>query len=114
MPGAVRCWTGGADEESVGVRAQANTGHGIGGGGPPVIRYLVMRLLGVVAVVWIIGSVTFALMHAVPGGPWDESKGQLPAETKELIRHKYGLDRPLEVQYVEYWSNVIRGDLGIP
>ena len=57
--GAVRCWTGGADEESVGVRAQANTGHGIGGGGPPVIRYLVMRLLGVVAVVWIIGSVTF-------------------------------------------------------
>jgi len=79
-----------------------------------VIRYLIQRIIGIVLVLWMIGTVTFGLMHAVPGGPWDESKGQLPVETKELIRHKYGLDRPLHEQYVEYWVNVLHGDLGIP
>jgi ABC-type dipeptide/oligopeptide/nickel transport system permease component len=79
-----------------------------------MFRYVLLRIVGIVAVLWFVGTVTFFLMHAVPGGPWDESKGQLPAEVKEMISRKYGLDRPLLAQYVDYWVSLLHGDLGIP
>ena len=77
-------------------------------------RYLLLRLIGIVGVIWLIGTITFFLMHAIPGGPWDETKGSLPPEVKENISRKYGLDRPLAEQYLGYWANLLRGDLGIP
>jgi len=77
-------------------------------------RYLLLRLIGIVGVIWLIGTITFCLMHAIPGGPWDETKATLPPEIKENIKRKYGLDRPLYEQYVGYWANLVRGDLGIP
>ena len=77
-------------------------------------RYLLLRLVGIVGVIWLIGTITFFLMHAIPGGPWDETKGSLPPEVKENISRKYGLDRPLAEQYLGYWANLLRGDLGIP
>ena len=77
-------------------------------------RYLLLRLIGIVGVIWLIGTITFFLMHAIPGGPWDETKGSLPPEVKENISRKYGLDRPLAAQYLGYWANLLQGDLGIP
>lgn len=77
-------------------------------------RYLLLRLIGIVGVIWLIGTITFFLMHAIPGGPWDETKGSLPPEVKENISRKYGLDRPLAEQYLGYWANLLQGDLGIP
>ena len=77
-------------------------------------RYILLRLIGIVGVLWLIGTITFFLMHAVPGGPWDEQKATLPPEIKENIKRKYGLDRPLYVQYFGYWGNLLQGDLGIP
>ncbi len=77
-------------------------------------RYILLRLLGIGGVVWLIGTITFFLMHAIPGGPWDETKATLPPEIKENIKRKYGLDRPLHEQYIGYWANLLRGDLGIP
>lgn len=79
-----------------------------------MIRYIILRLFGIVGVVWFIGTITFFLMHAVPGGPWDESKATLPPEIKASIERKYGLDRPMHEQYFGYWTNLLRGDLGIP
>jgi len=79
-----------------------------------MIRYLLLRLIGIVGVIWLIGTITFFLMHAVPGGPWDETKGSLPPEVKQNIARKYGLDRPLYEQYLGYWATLGRGDLGIP
>ncbi|MBX3016047.1 MAG: ABC transporter permease [Caldilineaceae bacterium] len=77
-------------------------------------RYLLLRLIGIVGVIWLIGTITFFLMHAIPGGPWDETKASLPPEVKANISRKYGLDRPLYAQYIGYWVNLVRGDLGIP
>lgn len=77
-------------------------------------RYFLLRLVGIVGVVWLIGTITFFLMHAIPGGPWDETKATLPPEIKANISRKYGLDRPLGEQYAGYWLNLLRGDLGIP
>lgn len=77
-------------------------------------RYILLRLIGIVGVLWLIGTTTFFLMHAVPGGPWDEREGFIAPEVKENIRRKYGLDKPLYQQYFGYWANLLRGDLGIP
>ena len=76
-------------------------------------RYILVRLLGIIAVVWLIGTITFLLMHAIPGGPWDEEK-PITEEAKANIRAKYGLDRPLLEQYLTYWRNFITFDLGHP
>ena len=56
----------------------------------------------------------FVLMHAVPGGPFDELKSPLPAAAKANILHKYGLDQPLWVQYALYMWHALQGDFGIP
>jgi len=50
----------------------------------------------------------------VPGGPFDESKGRLPEAARANIMRKYGLDKPIYVQYWNYMKNALRGDFGIP
>jgi ABC-type dipeptide/oligopeptide/nickel transport system permease component len=76
-------------------------------------RYIFLRILGMIAVVWFIGTITFALMHAIPGGPWDEEK-PITEDAKANIKRMYGLDKPLFVQYLLYWRNFLRLDLGHP
>jgi ABC-type dipeptide/oligopeptide/nickel transport system permease component len=76
-------------------------------------RYVFFRILGMIAVVWFIGTITFGLMHAIPGGPWDEEK-PLTEEAKANIRRMYGLDKPLITQYLLYWRNFLRFDFGHP
>ncbi len=77
-------------------------------------RYLLGRILSLLFVVWVVSMVTFALMHAVPGGPFDETKGRLPPAARENILRKYGLDKPYYVQYLNYMKNALRFDFGIP
>lgn len=77
-------------------------------------RYIFLRLIGIVAVLWFIATITFFLMHAIPGGPWDQDKQPLPPEIKQNILRQYGLDKPLMVQYGLFWVNLARGDLGVP
>lgn len=77
-------------------------------------RYILGRLVALLFVLIAVSMITFALMHAVPGGPFDEDKQPLPAAAKANILRKYGLDQPLWVQYGKYMSNVIRFDFGIP
>lgn len=77
-------------------------------------RYLVGRLFGIAVVILIVSIVVFLLMHAIPGGPYQEDKVPLPAEAKANYLRKYGLDRPLHEQYLLYMSNALRGDFGVP
>src|SRR5438876_1713936 len=53
-------------------------------------------------------------MHAVPGGPFDETRSPLPPAAKANILRKYGLDQPLWVQYGRYVWQALHGDFGIP
>lgn len=78
-------------------------------------RYLVTRFLGILFVMFAVSILAFVLMHSVPGGPFsiDES-GRLPEATKQAQLERYGLDRPLPVQYVKWVSAMFRGDFGIP
>jgi ABC-type dipeptide/oligopeptide/nickel transport system permease component len=60
-----------------------------------------------------VSIINFLIMHAVPGGPFDEDKQPLPPAAKANILRKYGLDKPLYVQYLSYVGNALHGDFGI-
>jgi peptide/nickel transport system permease protein len=77
-------------------------------------RYVLGRLISLVFVVIAVSMITFSLMHAVPGGPFDELNQPLPPAAKENILRKYGLDQPVWQQYLNYMSNAVRFDFGIP
>ena len=78
-------------------------------------RYLIGRVLSLIFVLFVVSVITFVLMHSVPGGPFDESKSPLPPAAKANILAKYGLDKPMHVQYLNYMKNVIlHFDFGIP
>jgi oligopeptide transport system permease protein len=74
--------------------------------------YLIRRLLWLVPVLLFVAAITFALMHSVPGGPWDRDKPLPPAAVEQLNR-KYGLDRPLLEQFGRYLLGLLQGDLGV-
>lgn len=77
------------------------------------MRQILSRLLLTLPVVWLVVSLVFLLIHLVPGDPVLQmlGDGATPADVSAL-RHQYGLDQPLHVQYVRYWTGVLHGDLG--
>lgn len=79
-----------------------------------MIRYIAGRLVSLVFVILVVSMITFSLMHAVPGGPFDEGKQPLPPAAKANILRKYGLDKPVWQQYLNYMKNALRFDFGIP
>lgn len=79
-----------------------------------MIRYILTRLVSLFFVVIIVSMITFSLMHAVPGGPFDEVDQPLPPAAKANILRKYGLDKPIWQQYLNYMKNAIQFDFGIP
>ena len=75
-------------------------------------RYIVRRFLWMIPVLLFISLVTFGLLHAVPGGPFDREKA-LPAEIVANLEHYYGLDKPLPRQYLDYVGRIVtRFDFG--
>ncbi len=76
-----------------------------------MLKYIINRLLLLLVVVWIIITVTFFLLHSIPGGPFDTEK-TIPDEVKRNIEARYKLDDPLIKQYVDYLFDVARLDLG--
>lgn len=79
-----------------------------------MVGYIIRRILGLAIVILLASLITFFLMHAIPGGPFDELKMPLPAEVKAQILKKYGLDKPIWEQYVRYIWRALHGDFGVP
>lgn len=77
-----------------------------------MVAYILQRLTGLAFVFFLVSIVAFLLMHATPGGPFDEPNMPLPPAAKANILRKYGLDQPLHIQYINYMSNALRGDFG--
>ena len=79
-----------------------------------MLRYLSLRVLYTVPVVWLVVSIVFLLIHLVPGDPILQMLGEgAPATDVQAARHAYGLDVPLGEQYIHYWKGVLHGDLGL-
>ena len=76
-----------------------------------MISYLTRRLLWIIPVLFAVSVITFGLMHAVPGGPWDREKA-LPANVQARLNAQYGLDKPIVEQYINWAAGFVTGDLG--
>jgi len=79
-----------------------------------VARYIIGRLVSLLFVLAAVSLVTFLLMHAVPGGPFDTGERRLPEATRLAQLRKYGLDKPIWEQYVRYMWHAVQGDFGVP
>ena len=75
-----------------------------------MLKYILKRLLMALGTLWVIATLTFFLMHALPNDPFTDPK--LKPEVKQALRVKYGLDKPLSEQYIIYMKNIAKGDLG--
>ena len=68
-------------------------------------------MLGAVPTLLLVIALTFLMVHAAPGGPFDK-EAVLPADVEENIRRAYHLDEPLPRQFLRYVSGLLQGDLG--
>lgn len=76
-----------------------------------MLKYILKRLVSSIITVWFVITVTFFLMHAIPGGPFTSDR-KLPPAVEQNLNVKYGLDKPLGVQYEKYLTGILHGDLG--
>lgn len=74
-------------------------------------RFVIKRILSGLLAIFVLVTITFFLMHLIPGGPFNAEK--VNAHTLALMEARYGFDRPVYVQYFDYMKNLVRGDLGI-
>jgi oligopeptide transport system permease protein len=76
-----------------------------------VVRYIGRRVISGLLTLWIVMTLTFVMMHAVPGDPFTSEKN-LPAAVMQNLRARYHLNDPLWKQYVDYAKNVATWQLG--
>jgi peptide/nickel transport system permease protein len=75
--------------------------------------YVVRRLLQMLPIALGVTILVFFLIHLVPGDPAQTILGnQATPHRVALLRHEWGLDRPLPVQYEKFMARIVRGDLG--
>ena len=75
------------------------------------LRYIVKRIILAVVTLWAVITITFFVMHAVPGGPFTREKA-ISAEAQAALEAKYGLDKPLFEQYTTYLTDAVHGNFG--
>ena len=74
--------------------------------------YILKRVLLAILTIWVVITITFFVMHAVPGGPFMSEKA-ITKEAQAALEAKYGLDKPPRVQYVTYLKDIVtRFDFG--
>ena len=77
-----------------------------------MLKYLLKRLGMGVLTLFALTTITFFLMHIIPGSPFAGEMDKLPASVKEIMMKKYLLDQPIIVQFGAYLKNILRGDFG--
>ena len=78
-----------------------------------MVNYIIRRLIQVLITVWIIVTIVFIAVRLAPGDPAQVMIGRMGSMADyETIRSFLGLDRPFHVQYYEYISGLLKGDLG--
>jgi len=78
---------------------------------PQTLKYILKRIILAIFTVWVVITITFFVMHAVPGGPFMSEKAVSEAAQKAM-EEKYGLDKPLMQQYITYLTDALHGDFG--
>jgi len=76
-----------------------------------MLRYTLLRLLGAIPTLFLVIVLAFLMVHAAPGGPFDDERA-LPPEIEANIARAYHLDEPLPQQFLRYVYGLLQGDLG--
>jgi oligopeptide transport system permease protein len=76
-----------------------------------LLRFVLNRVVATLLALFVIVSITFTIMHTIPGGPFDSEK-KVNQVIMDNLNEKYHLNDPLSKQYVDYWGNLIQGDFG--
>ena len=74
-------------------------------------KYILKRLVYSFLTIFLIVTLTFFMMHALPGDPFSTGKAIDP-QIMAALKEKYDLDKPVPQQFVKYCMNVLQGDLG--
>lgn len=77
-----------------------------------MLKYFLKRIVSSVITIFMIITITFFLMKAIPGNPFADEKMPNP-EIRAAMMEKYGLNKPVIEQYFVYLGNFIRGDFGV-
>ena len=78
-----------------------------------VIRYIIKRIVAGLLTILVLITVTFFLMHAIPGGPFNPGDNkELPQEALDMLKEKYGLNKSVGEQFILYLNNLLHGNLG--
>ena len=76
------------------------------------LLYVIKRFCMAVLTIFLVIAMTFFVMHAIPASPFSSEKAKSD-ETIAALEAKYGFDKPVPVQFVNYLKNILRGDFGL-
>ena len=108
-----------AAELMTAVPGPALAGPGTGGRSRPggtLLRFVAKKIVITAVLLLGVTILTFLLVHAVPGGPINTNLSEAAQQDPAVVaayKAKWGLDRPLPIQYLTYLDNVVHGNLGI-
>ena len=77
-----------------------------------MLKYFLKRIGYAIVTLFVLVTLTFFMQRLLPGDPFIGDK-QLPQATMDALYAKYGLDKPVWVQYLMYLGNCLHGDLGL-
>ena len=75
-------------------------------------RFLIGRVLGLIPTMFVIITLSFFIIRLAPGSPFSDEKA-LPPRVLQDLKAKYGFDKPIGTQYVNYFANLLKGDMGL-
>lgn len=77
-------------------------------------RYIIRRTLGAIPLLWVISVIVFVMIQFIPGGPMAafEENPNLTPEDLARLEAQLGLNDPIHIKYLKWFSKIIRGDWG--
>ena len=76
-----------------------------------MLRFVLKRIVATLMALFVIVSITFTIMHTIPGGPFDSEK-KVNQVIMDNLNEKFHLSDPLPKQFADYWKNLLHGDFG--
>ena len=76
------------------------------------LMYIIKRFGMAVLTIFLVIAITFFVMHAIPASPFSSEKAKSD-KTIAALEAKYGFDKPVGVQFVNYLKNIAHGDFGL-
>ena len=77
-----------------------------------MLKYLLKRMIATIITIFIVIAITFFLMHAIPGGPFNLMNPKMTPGMIEAMNTRYHLDEPVFIQFFNYLKTLMQGDLG--